>query len=126
MSDESSSIPMTRAWSLSAECKAIAEFANFCFVLGLPTRDGKLPFAGRKHRRTAELEPIVLQLRGDLAKIEDTRGEWVFDERTKSIVERSESNIFYGSLSSGNGNGNRRTRSRIRCARRAVIRSRKR
>jgi hypothetical protein len=72
------------------ECRSFCENTNFAFVMGLATRGGQFPFIARKHRRAGDLPPIVLTLRGEQARIDDTRNEWVLDERTKQIVGKAE------------------------------------
>jgi hypothetical protein len=49
-------------------------------------RDGRVPFACGKHRRTEAPAPIVLQILGDKCSVVDASRNWVFDERTRSIA----------------------------------------
>jgi hypothetical protein len=78
----------------AAECRSFAENCDFVFVMGVPTRNGQLPFAAQKHRREGDKKPIVLTLRGDEAKIVDSRAQWEIDARTKTIVRREAPEMF--------------------------------
>jgi hypothetical protein len=58
-------------------------------------------FTARKRHHEATHTPIVLTLRDDLAKIVDSRGRLVFDERTDKIVRKEKLDRFYGSTNAG-------------------------
>jgi hypothetical protein len=73
--------------SESAEGRAFSFNCDYCFVLGVPQRNGMVPFACGKHRRTRGRAPVVLKLRGDLCAFFDTGGRCVYNERTKTIDE---------------------------------------
>jgi hypothetical protein len=82
----------------SADCKSFAENCHFCFVIGLPTSTGQVPFVARKHRREGEHAPIVLTLRGGQARIIDTRDDWVYYESTRRIMSRELADSYYGAI----------------------------
>jgi hypothetical protein len=74
----------------SSEGKAFPFNCDFCFVVGVATADGRLPFTHAKHRRTGTAKPLVLQFRGDDCRLDDVSRDWVLNERTRTIESAAE------------------------------------
>ena len=69
----------------AAECRTVAENADFAFMYGTMNHDHLFVFGATKARRTAMLPPIVLRVDGDLARITYDKGK--YDVHAGSIVE---------------------------------------
>ena len=73
----------------ASEGRAFAENCDFCFVITTANRSGNAAIAAPKHRRTGDLGPVVVQLRGDNARVDDMSEHWTLDEASGTICERS-------------------------------------
>ena len=74
----------------SGEGKAFAENLDFGFALGTKTSDGLSLIACGKHRRDEARDPMVVHMDGQLCRLSDTDGKWVFDKHSSEIVPASE------------------------------------
>lgn len=81
----------------ASEGRAFAENCDFCFIIGLPTRDGRSAFGCTKHRRAREMPPVVVSMRGETARVVDDRDNWSLDEHRMQIVPREEFESSYTS-----------------------------
>ena len=74
----------------AAESNTVSENCDFVFVIAKVNDKGLTRIECQKHRRMKGLGPIVLQVHGEYARVEDVSAVMVFDDASKQYILKSE------------------------------------
>jgi len=69
----------------AAECKTIAENADFCFIVGNKSEDNLCVFHCDKERRRPPMPDTIIRVQGAMNRVLDTSGRYTIDARGKLI-----------------------------------------
>jgi len=75
--------------TMAAECNTVPENCDFVFCASKSTPEKLIRLECQKSRRAAPLTPVVLQIRGEFARVIDVTATWSFDDATKQFLSKT-------------------------------------